>query len=349
MRIPFVRAITIGGVFVAAACSGSAPERAAARTAATPGTTYLVTDSTIDAALDAAGTAEPIAEATLSTKLMGTVTAVLVHEGDRVSAGQPLVHIDARDLVARDSQVQASIASARAMQLDAETQARRIRALYADSAATRAQLDAVETALARATAGVRAAEAAGGELAATRAYADVRAPFDGIVTHRFVDPGAFAAPGAPLVTVQNVSRLRVSVNAAPEDVRGLARGARVLATIEDTTVRATVEGVVPSSGNVYTVNAIVENPRGTLLANGAASIAIPRGRRQAVLVPVAAIRQEGDLTGVVVRDAAGDDVRWVRLGEVRGSFVEVTSGLAAGTTIVVPPGSNAARALVGEK
>ncbi|MGH7688281.1 MAG: efflux RND transporter periplasmic adaptor subunit, partial [Gemmatimonadaceae bacterium] len=172
---------------------------------------------------------------------------------------------------------------------------------------------------------------------ATRAYADVRAPFAGVVIRRFVDPGAFVAPGAPLVTVQNVSRLRVSVNAAPENVRGLQPGARVLATIEDTTVRATVEGVVPSGRNVYTVNAIVENPRGALMANSAASIASPRGRRQAVLVPLAAIRHEGDLTGVVVRGPEGDDVRWVRLGESRGTFVEVTSGLAAGTTIVVPP------------
>lgn len=347
MQIPFVRAITIGGMLLAAACSGSAPEQAAARTAPAPGTAYEVRDSTIQATLDAAGTAQPIAEATLSTKLMGTVTGVLVHEGDRVSAGQPLVHIDARDLAARDSQVQASIASARAVQRDAETQAGRIRALYADSAATRAQLDAVETALARANAGVRAAEAGASELAATRAYADVRAPFAGVVTRRFVDPGAFAAPGAPLVTVQNVSRLRVTVQAAPEDVRGLRRGDHVRATIEDTTVAATVEGVVPSSGNVYTVNAIVENPRGALLANGAASIAIPRGRRSAVLVPVAAVRREGDLTGVIVRDASGDDVRWVRLGEVRGAFVEVTSGLAAGATIVVPPPAAAAPDLAG--
>lgn len=345
MHMSSVRVIAVGGALLLAACSGGAPEHAAAHAAPTPGTPYVVVDSTIDATLDAAGTAQPIAEATLSTKLMGTVTDVLVHEGDHVAAGQPLVHIDARDLAARDSQVQASIAAARAMQRDADAQARRIRALYADSAAPRAQLDAVEAALAQANAGVQAAEAGARELAATRAYADVRAPFAGVVTHRFVDPGAFAAPGAPLVTVQNVSRLRVSVNAAPEDVRRLRRGMTVAATIEDTTVRATVEGVVPSAGNVYTVNAIVENPRGTLLANGAASIAIPRGRRTAVLVPAAAVRREGDLTGVIVRDASGDDVRWVRLGAARGAFVEVTSGLAAGTTIVIPAATTAA----GEK
>ncbi|MHB1861982.1 MAG: efflux RND transporter periplasmic adaptor subunit [Gemmatimonadaceae bacterium] len=337
MHISFARALAIGGLVVAAACSGPTPQHAATSAAPTAGTPYVVADSTIQSVLDAAGTAQPITEATLSTKLMGTVTDVLVHEGDVVAAGQPLVHIDARDLVARDAQIQAAIAGAEAVQHDAQTQAARIRALYADSAATRAQLDAAETGLARANAGVAAANASARELDATRAYADVRAPFAGIVTQRFVDPGAFAAPGAPLVTVQNMSRLRVSVNAAPEDVRGLARGAHVQATIEDTTVTATVEGVVPAAGNIYTINAIVDNPRHRLTAGGAASIAIPQGRRTAVLVPLAAIRREGDLTGVVVRETTGDELRWVRLGAVRGTFVEVTSGLRAGTTIVVAP------------
>ena len=343
MQISFIRAVATAGILASAACSTPKAEPAA-HSAPVPGTAYLVADSTIQATLNAAGTARPITKAPLSTKLMGTVTDVLVHEGDVVSAGQALAHIDARDLTARDSQVQAAIANARAMQADAETQARRIRALYADSAATRAQLDAVETAVVRANAGVRAAEAGASELAATRAYADVRAPFAGVVTKRFVDPGDFAAPGAPLLTVQDVSRLRVSVNAAPEDVRGISRGAHLAATIEDTTVRATVEGVVPSAGNVYTVNAIVDNPGRRLVADGAASLALPRGSRRAVLVPLAAIRREGDLTGVVVRGPAGDDVRWVRLGDSRGTMVEVTSGLSAGATIVMPVATPAAAA-----
>ncbi|MDE3174444.1 MAG: efflux RND transporter periplasmic adaptor subunit [Gemmatimonadota bacterium] len=342
MSLPFPRAIAAALLLAAAAACGRSGDRtSAARPAPTPGTPYVVRDTTVATTLDAAGTAEPIAEATLSTKLMGAVTAVLVHEGDVVAAGQPLVHIDARDLAARDSQVQASIASARAVQRDADTQARRIRALFADSAATRAQLDAAETGLAQANAAVAAAQAGARELAATRAYADVRAPFAGVVTHRFVDPGAFAAPGAPLVTVQDDSRLRVSVNAAPDAVRGLRRGMRVAATIEDTTVNGVVEGVVPAAGNVYTVNAVVQNPGRRLAAGGAASIAIPQGARAALLVPAAAIRREGDLTGVTVREATGDELRWVRLGDARGALVEVTSGLRAGATIVVPPAAAA--------
>jgi multidrug efflux pump subunit AcrA (membrane-fusion protein) len=69
--------------------------------------------------------AEPVARATLSTRLMGSVTEVLVREGDRVRNGQLLARIDARDLEARRGQVDAGIAGAEALYQDARTQAER--------------------------------------------------------------------------------------------------------------------------------------------------------------------------------------------------------------------------------
>jgi len=314
--------------FAVAACG--TPDRDSAPPAVSPrasGELIAVVDSTIDAVLDAAGVAGPIAQSTLSTKLMGTVTEVLVREGDVVTAGQPLVRIDARELAARRSQVDAGIAEATAVQADAETQANRMRALYADSAATRAQLDAAETGLARATAAVNQVRAGASELAVMTGYSVVRAPFTGVVTQRFVDPGAFAAPGAPLVTVQDSRRLRVTVSVAPEGVRGLRRGSTVTAVIDDRTSPA---------GNVYTVNAIVDNASGGLLSGSAASLRLPQGSRNALMIPLSAVRREGDLTGVMLRDASGDVLRWVRLGATSGNQVEVLSGLAAGDQVVVP-------------
>ena len=306
--------------------------------ARTAGTLVTVNDTVIDATFDASGVAEPFQQATLSTKLMGSVVAVLVREGDVVAAGQPLVRIDARDLAAKEAQVAASVADAEAAQRDALAQATRIRALYADSAATKAQLDAVEAGLARADAGVRATRAAVAELGAVSEYATVRAPFAGVVTGRFVDVGAFATPGAPLVSVQDVTRLRITVNAAPNAVRSLRRGAPVDATVEGRAVDAVVEGVVPAAaGNLYTVNAIVANTDRSLLAGSTASLALPLGQRPGLVVPAAALRREGDLTGVIVRTTQADELRWVRVGHVQGGAAEVTSGLRAGDTIVVPP------------
>jgi RND family efflux transporter MFP subunit len=321
----------------AAACRGTSESQIEiAETPAMLGTIYVVRDTTIQATFHAAGIAAPIQQATLSTKLMGTVTDVLVREGDRVAAGQLLVRIDARDLTAKSAQAAASVAEAEAVHNDAIVQANRIRSLYADSAATRAQRDAAETGLARAEAGVTAARAAASELGAVSSYSLIRAPFAGIVAKRFVDPGAFAAPGAPLIALQDVSTLRISASTTPEIARTLTRGQALPGLVERTPVRVTIEGIVPAmAGSLYTINALVSNPNAAFLAGSRASLALPTGLRHVLVAPALAITREGDLTGVTLRTARGDDRRWVRLGATLGDAVEVTAGLRKGDTIVV--------------
>jgi RND family efflux transporter MFP subunit len=333
--------LVAGGVSLAASCAPAAsdePEIAAREAPA--GSEYVVRDTTVAATVEASGVAMPIAQATLSTKLMGTVTEVLVREGDRVKAGQPLVRIDARDLEAKSAQVAAGISEAEAVYRDALTQAERFRGLYAEDAASRAQLDAAETGLARAEAALERARAAAAELGAVRDYSVIRAPFDGVVTRRFVDPGAFAAPGAPLVAVQDGRRLRIVVHASPATVGALRPGDPVEATIEGAPARAIVEGIVPATGGtLYTVNALVDNDDARYLANGTATLSLVQGERPAVLVPAAAIHRDGDLAGVYLIGENGAEIRWVRLRETGAgddAFVEVLGGLRAGDRIIVP-------------
>jgi RND family efflux transporter MFP subunit len=300
------------------------------------GTPVAVTDTIVSDVFEAAGTADPLRLATLSTKLMGTVTVVLVHEGDHVAIGQLLVQLDARDLAAKRSQVDAGLAMATAGHAEALAQAGRIRGLYADSAATKAQLDQAETGLARADAAVASARASAAEVAAMASYADVRAPFAGIVTRRLVDPGAFAAPGTPLLTIEDASTLRVTVSTAPEAARGLRRGHVINATIGDSTARATIEGAVPSGPNLYTVNALVANTGGRFQSGSAATLALPRGTRPAILVPASAVTHQGELTGVRAVSAGTSSLRWVKLGRSHGAMVEVLSGVASTDTVLVP-------------
>jgi RND family efflux transporter MFP subunit len=304
------------------------------------GTPIAVTDTLITDAFEASGTAQPVRLATLSTKLMGTVMEVSVHEGDRVVADQLLMRLDARDLDAKRAQVEAGLAEASAVHQEAALHAARMRALYDDSAATKVQLDQAETGLARAEAGMAGARGMAAELAATASYAEVRAPFAGIVTRRFVDPGAFAAPGAPLATVEDAGMLRVTVSAAPDAVRGLRRGATIRAVVGDSAVGARVEGVVPAGANLYTVNALVPNSRGRFLSGSAATLALPRGTRRAILVPSAAIVRQGDLTGIRVATPGQATLRWVKLGRAEGDVVEVLSGLSPGDSVLVTGGDS---------
>jgi RND family efflux transporter MFP subunit len=338
-------ALLVAAALGTAACGGHEQEPAAAAAASVDGVEYDVVLAARAPPLEAAGVAAPVAESMLSTRLMGAVTAVLVQEGDRVRAGQPLVRIDARDLAAKAEQVMAGRAEAEAVLREAELHVQRMRALHADDAAPRAQLDHAETGLARARAAVAAAEAGAAELSALRDYSVVTAPFAGVVIRRLVDPGSFAAPGAPLLVVQDASRLRISVSAAPGAVRNLARGAVVRGTVEGEAVAAVVEGVVPVSGtSLYMVNAIVENANGHHPAGGAATLALPAGARPMLLVPSGAVVRRGALTGLYVRQSGRpDELRWVRLGPVAGDSVEVTGGIRDGERIVIPAVQTAGR------
>ncbi|CAN5909333.1 efflux RND transporter periplasmic adaptor subunit [soil metagenome] len=335
MTFRFIAGTT--ALMVAAGCSSSTPDLARAAPPRAAGSIFTVKDTTILATFDASGVAAPLQQATLSTKLMGTVLTVSVHEGNVVSAGQALIRIDARDLAAREGQVAASIMGAEAIYKDASLQAGRIRALYADSAATKSQLDAAETGLARAESGVRTARAAAAELGAVSAYAVIRAPFAGTITRRFVDPGAFASPGAPLITIQDGRQLRITASTTPDVARRLHSGQHVDALVEGRTVDAIVEGVVPSAaGNLYTINALVTNPGGAILPGSTATLRLSLGARPGILVPTRALVHEGDLVGVTLRTAEGDRPRWVRVGSAYGRMTEVSAGLRAGDVVIVP-------------
>ncbi len=332
--IPATLVLLLGTV----ACGGSPPAEAQ-EAVRIPGATAVVRDTVLPDLLPAAGLAEPILQANLSTRLTARVTEVLVHAGDRVSAGQLLVRLDASDLEAKRLQVEAGARAAGAGRNEARLYADRIRNLYADSAAPKVQLDAAEAGLERAEAGWQAAMAAGSELQSMRAYAEVRAPFAGVVTKRFVDPGAFAAPGAPLVTVEDHRAIRISATVAA-DLPRPARGSRVTGTVGGVTVDAEIEGVVSVSGSpVVTVNAIVANPDGALRTGAAATLGLPLGNRRVVVVPFAAVVRDGDLTGVRVRTAGGDELRWVRLGKRYNAVIEVLSGVVPGDTVLVLEGS----------
>jgi len=296
---------------------------------------FSVADTTLMTVIEATGVAAPIQEATLSTKLMASVVAVDVLEGTVVRAGQSLVRLDARDLAAKREQVNANRAAATAMHAQAAAHAARIRALHATDAAPKAMLEAAESGLTQAESGLRAANAAAAELSAVESYATLVAPFAGVVTHRFVDAGAFAAPGAPLVTVQDASTLRLTVHVAPGAIRGLARGDKVAVTIEGTADIATIEGIVSAPGGLHAINALVVNRDGRHLAGSSATLAIPNGLHRGIAVPTAAIIREGDLTGVVLRMQTGDVRRWIRTGATSNGMIEVTAGLRAGDQVVV--------------
>jgi len=339
------RFFELSAALLLAACGGGGATQTATQTISAP--TELVAKSALPETRITTGTVRSATVAPLAAKVMGNVTRVLVVEGQRVRAGDLLVEIDDREARAKSAQaaggideVDQSIAAARA---NADVMAKtftRYSALRARGSVSAQELDevtakndAAQAQLQQALARRTQARAGASEADTFLSYSRVRSPIDGIVTARMIDPGAQAAPGMPLVTIEDDAHYRVETS-VDEDLATRVRAGDAV-TIDG--VAARVTNVVPAL-DPATRTAIVkiDLPPHTSLRSGAfVRVAFTTGSRDGITVPRTSIVRHGDLASVFVVGTDGiARMRLVTLGDTQGDRVEVLSGVDAGEKIV---------------
>ncbi len=330
------RTVLLGGIAIGTLLGCKQENIEAASPQRVEGVIYVVRDSLVESILEATGTAAPRLAADLSTRLMGKVMSVSVKEGDKIKTGQFLLQVDGRDLEARSEGLASGLDASRSQLALAESQARRMKSLYADSAIPKATLDQALAELDRAKAGLSQVQSQDAELRNIQGYSKIVAPFSGKVVSRHVDPGMMATPGAPLLRVEDASVLRVSATTTTATARNLSTGSLLRVRVDGHEVQAKVEGIVPSgTGNLAVVNALVDNRFDSLSSGAVATLLLPRGKGLVRLVPKEGLEREGDLVGVWVRTSQGDAKRWIRTGAERGNSLEVLSGLSEGDSVVL--------------
>ena len=272
----------------------------------------------------AAGTVRAARRAELTTRLMGRVESVRVRAGDAVRPGQLLLTVERASLGAAERQAAAALAQATAS-------LRRTERLYADSAAPLVQLEAARTAHAQ-------AEAQAASVQADMAYAEIRAPFAGLVVSRLADPGDQAAPGQPLLVVEDRTAREIVVT-VPDELREQLRPGQIASVRIGNGERqysARILAVVPGADpRSPTVEVRLAGPK-DLSPGLAAVVELPAAGRSAMEVPRSAIVRRGQLEGVFL--FAPDStlrLRWVRTGRGTDSTVEVLSGLLTGDLVAL--------------
>src|SRR5688572_3740672 len=265
--------VVAGGLL---AC-GSAEDRIQAK-AAVPVPVTVAPVVAIETAerLEAGGVVAARESASLSSRIVATISGIRVKAGDRVRSGEVLITLDARDVTEHTGQTRASavaaektLAQARTEQSAVEAEHRlaaafqkRIATLHARNSATdqerdeaEARLSAAAARLAGTQAGIEganahlaAARAAVGVATATESFATVRAPFDGLVTERLIDPGNLAAPGVPLLRIESDGARQVVVRVDEARAAYVNLGDRVSVSIDAASEHAAddkgLEGVV---------------------------------------------------------------------------------------------------------
>lgn len=272
------------------------------------------------------GTVISMRHAEIASRLTGYVQNVKVQAGDRVAAGQPLLAIDS-------SEVAGQLQQAQAVFDEAEVNYQRATNLYAKGVAPRVQLDDATRQYTTAKAALHMAQAAVG-------YADIRAPFAGVIVDKLADPGDLATPGKPLLVLEDERALEVQSYVPDELYAVLKVGEQIPFATEDRVFSGVLQSKVEAADSQTHTHLIrVRLPAGSGLMSGRyVKVSIPNGIESRVRIPGSALAERAGITGVFVVDADGRaHFRLVRLGAATADGVEVQSGLAAGERIVLAP------------
>lgn len=273
---------------------------------------------------------------TLSAELPGVVREIAFESGSAVQRGAVLVKLDTST---EEAQLEAALAEASLAKLNLN----RVRSLHRQESTTQADLDAAE-------ARNKQAQAAVAGLRATIAKKTIRAPFDGRISIRQVELGQVLAPGTAIASLQSVSPIHADLW-LPQGALATITAGQKARLRTDAFPGQTWEGQVetinpevdPATRNVR-VRTTFPNADGRLRPGmfGRVEVVAPE-KRPALVIPATAVMfaPYGDSVFVIEKpkDAPADapnvaTQKFVRLGERRGDFVAVASGLAAGETVV---------------
>ena len=291
----------------------------------------------------------PYQRVALHARANGYVERILVDRGSFVKAGQLLAELAAPELAAGTAQAESRVQAAQSARAEAEARLAGVVATYERLKAASATpgaiagielvqsektVDAARAAVRSSASAIQAAEAS---LRATRqseAYLKVVAPFAGVITERFVHPGALVGPGngsaGPLLELQQLSRLRLVVAVPEAEVNTIRTGTRVEFSVPAFAARkftgtvARLDRSLDPKTRAMAVELEVANPRLELSPGMYPQVSWPtRGASESLLVPPTAVVTTTERTFVI------------RLKNGRAEWVNVKKGASVGAALQV--------------
>lgn len=280
--------------------------------------------------IEVLGVAKGRQSVTLTAAATQLVDRVRFRDGQRVPQGAVLVEL-------RDTEQSAGAAQAEARLLEARRAYDRYKTLGEQGWASKAQVDQYEAAWRAAQADVAAAKARQNDRI-------IRAPFAGVVGLSDVAPGALVNPGAPIVTLDDTSLIRVDFQ-VPERYLGQLRQGQTLLAAADAFPGETISGRiaqldtrVDERTRAITARAEFPNASGRLKPGMLMRVGVSRGQRTTPSAPESAVSVQGDSAFVYVLRQQGErtmaEQRPIVTGVRQQGFVEIVDGVRAGERLV---------------
>lgn len=289
-------------------------------------------------------------KAQISSRLVGYIKNFDLKVGQNVKRGELLFSIDSADIENGIAQARSGYQQAKAGLLDAKLDYKRFKKLYEDESVSKQNFDKMNLKYKIAKEQMITAKTGLNQAKSQLKYANVKAPFDGVVVKKMATAGDLSAPGKPILSLENKKTLSVKTQVSHELYAALRLG---------DTASIVLDGIEqPLLGTIYTMVAAADPKNRThiiklslhensVVNSGTfARISFTRGERQTLMVPKSAVISRSGIEGVFVVENETAFFNMVRLGEVIGEMVEIKSGINFEDSIVV---SNNESLLNGDK
>jgi RND family efflux transporter MFP subunit len=298
--------------------------------------------------LNLPGRLQAYARAPIYARTSGYLKSWKYDIGQKVKAGDILGEIETPDLDQQLLQAKADLASARANEALAQTTAKRWQAMRDSDSVSKQEVDEKTGDYDAKRALAAGAQANLERIQATKGFAKLVAPFDGVVTARETDVGALinaGGGGQELFVVSDTHKLRMYVNVPQNYAPAIKQGETVKLTVPEYPGQ-TFEGKIESSSAAINaasgttlVQVAVDNNDGKLLPGAYASVTFDLPANAALYrVPASALVYDGNGLRVAVVDAQNKvTFKDVTIAQDFGKTVQLASGISASDRLIESP------------
>jgi len=334
------------GLFAAAlaACGAEEPGRVAPVATGAGLKTAQVELRETELTYSAEAVLEAVRQSTVAAQIAGRIVDIRFDVGDYVKKGEVIVRIDERAVAQALAATEAQVAEAQAALANARTNYERSKQLLAQRFISQSAVDKAEADYKAAQARVTALLAGAGQAATERSFATVVAPYSGVVAARHVELGEMAAPGKPLMTGFDPSTLRAVANVPQTELDAIRRLSKARVEVPSIGKWVDVKSVtiVPSADPRTHTTPVRLDLAGVVRGvypGVYARAHFVTGQALKLVVPRSAVVRRSEVTAVYVVDEHGAvHLRQIRLGTAANEqFLEVLAGLKAGEKVALDP------------
>lgn len=273
------------------------------------------------------GTVRSKTYSVIEAKVSGKIEILYVSPGQYVKKGEVLAKLDVRE-------IQAKYEQAKAIYERATSDLRRYKTLLDAEAAAQSEYDAQIAQFKVAEAGLKEAQT-------MLSYAEVTAPFDGVITRKIADVGDLAYAGKPLLEIEDPKSLRFEANIPEALCDKIKLGEKyniIISTIQDEIVGTVGEISPVADPNTRTILVKLDlAPHSGLRSGQFGRMKIPVNYNAAPRVPIQSVVVRGQMEIAFVVETNLARMRLVKTGERVDNEIEILSGIEAGEKVIIEP------------